>query len=112
VRYMGDPVAIVAAMTAEVAEQALGLIEVEYEPLPVVAIRSLPCADAPLVHEEWETGNLLTHIKVRHGHIEQGFAVSDVIIEREYRTPTVEHAFMEPECAIGVPAGYDENHPS
>jgi selenium-dependent xanthine dehydrogenase len=112
VRYVGDPVVIVAATTAEIAEQALGLIEVEYEPLPVVADPIAAHApDAPLVHEEWETGNLLTHIKVRHGDIEQGFAESDVIIEREYRTPTVEHAFMEPECAIGVPAGYDEDHP-
>jgi selenium-dependent xanthine dehydrogenase len=112
VRYMGDPVAVVAAETAEIGEQALGLIEVEYEPLPVVADPiSAHSPGAPLVHEEWETGNLLKHIKVRHGDVEQGFAESDVIIEREYRTPTVEHAFMEPECSIGVPAGYDEEHP-
>jgi selenium-dependent xanthine dehydrogenase len=112
VRYMGDPVAVVAAETAEIAERALGLIEVEYELLPVVTDPiSAHSPEAPLVHEEWETGNLLKHIKVRHGDVEQGFAQSDVIIEREYRTPTVEHAFMEPECAIGVPAGYDEEHP-
>src|SRR5690606_16260705 len=35
----------------------------------------------------------------------------DVVVEREYRTPTIEHMFMEPECAIGVPAGYDAEHP-
>ncbi len=112
VRYMGDAVAIVAADDADTAARALGLIEVDYEPLTVVGDPEFAHSpEAPLVHEEWETGNLLKHIKVRHGDIEQGFAEADVIVEREYRTPTVEHAFMEPECAIGVPAGYDAGHP-
>ncbi|HML21071.1 MAG TPA: molybdopterin-dependent oxidoreductase [Aggregatilinea sp.] len=111
VRYMGDPVAIVAADTADIAAEALALIEVEYEPLPVVADPEYAnTPEAPRVHEEWEGGNLLKHIKVRHGDVEQGFAEADVIIENEYRTPTIEHAFMEPECAIGVPAGYDDEH--
>jgi xanthine dehydrogenase molybdenum-binding subunit len=111
VRYMGDAVAIVAADTQEIADAALALIEVEYEPLPVVADPVYARSDdAPLLHEGREGGNLLKHIKVRHGDIEQGFAEADVIIERTYRTPTTEHAFLEPECAIGVPAGYDENH--
>ncbi|PJF24002.1 MAG: aldehyde oxidoreductase, partial [Phototrophicales bacterium] len=111
VRYVGDAVAIVAADTQEIADQAIELIEVDYEPLPVVAdpvyARS---PEAPLVHEGREDGNLLKHIKVRHGDIEKGFAEADVIIERTYRTPTTEHAFLEPECAIGVPAGYDSEH--
>ncbi|MEW6579351.1 MAG: molybdopterin cofactor-binding domain-containing protein [Chloroflexota bacterium] len=112
VRYMGDAVAIVAAEDADTAARALDLIEVVYEPLTVVGDPEFAHSpEAPLVHEEWETGNLLKHIKVRHGDIAQGFAESDVIIEREYRTPTVEHAFMEPECAIAVPAGYDDEHP-
>ena len=112
VRYMGDAVAIVAAEDADIAARALELIEVDYEPLPVVADPEYAHSpEAPLVHEEWETGNLLKHIKVRHGDVEQGFAEADVIIEREYRTPTVEHAFMEPECSIAVPAGYDAEHP-
>jgi xanthine dehydrogenase molybdenum-binding subunit len=106
VRYMGDAVAIVAADTEAIAADALALIHVEYEPLGVVADPEYARIEAaPLVHEEWPTGNLLKHIKVRHGDIEQGFAQADVIVEREYRTPTTEHAFLEPECAIGVPAG-------
>lgn len=112
VRYMGDAVAIVAADDADTAARALELIEVDYEPLTVVGDPEFAHSpEAPLVHEGWETGNLLKHIKVRSGDIEQGFAEADVIIEREYRTPTIEHAFMEPECAIGVPAGYDAEHP-
>lgn len=107
VRYMGDPVAIVAADTEEIASEALKLIKIEYEPLPVVDDPEFARSpEAPVLHEGREGGNLLKHIKVRHGDIEQGFAEADVIIEREYHTPTTEHAFLEPECAIGVPAGY------
>jgi xanthine dehydrogenase molybdenum-binding subunit len=114
VRYQGDAVAIVAADTPEIAAGALDLIRVEYEPLPVVAsAEQAREPGAAIVHEEWgatEAGggsNLLEHIKVRHGDIEQGFAEAEIIVEREYRTPTYDHLFMEPECSIGVPAGYD-----
>lgn len=111
VRYMGDAVAIVAAETEYLAAQALELIDVEYEPLPVVADPVYAHSpDAPLVHDGREGGNLLKHIKVRHGDIAQGFEAADVIVERTYRTPTTEHAFLEPECAIGIPAGYDAEH--
>jgi len=117
VRYLGDAVAIVAADTPEIAAQASTLIEVAYEPLPTVAsAEQAREPDAAIVHEEWEaTGdgggsNLLEHIKVRHGDTEQGFAEADVIVEREYRTPTYDHMFMEPECSIGIPAGYDPDH--
>jgi xanthine dehydrogenase molybdenum-binding subunit len=111
VRYMGDAVALVAADTPQIARQALDLIQVAYEPLPVVAsAEAARQPDAALVHEEWETGNLLDHIKVRLGDIEGGLAQADVVIKREYRTPTYEHMFLEPECSIGVPAGHDADH--
>ena len=111
VRYMGDPVAVVAADTQEIAEQAIGLIEVQYEPLGVVADPVYArTPEAPVLHEYREDGNLLKHIKVRHGDIEAGFAAADVIVEKTYHTATTEHAFLEPECAIGVPAGYDADH--
>ena len=99
VRYVGDAVAIVAADTQEIAEQALGLIDVVYEPLPVVddPVKGLE-PDSPLVHE---TGNLLKHIHVEKGNLNEGFANADVVIEREYQTATTEHAFLEPECSIG-----------
>ena len=98
VRYVGDAVAIVAAETPQLARQALELIEVEYEPLPVVTDPEQALApDAPKVHQQ---GNLLKHIKVRKGDVTQGFAEADVIVEAEYRTPMYEHAFLEPECSI------------
>jgi len=101
VRYVGDAVAIVAADTPEIARRALELIEVEYEPLPIVADAvAARRSDAPLVHENWPTGNLLKHIQVRRGDAATGFGEADVLVERTYHTPSVEHLFMEPECAI------------
>ena len=98
VRYVGDAVAVVAAETPEIAQRALTLIEVDYEPLPVMDTpqRALQ-PDAPKIHE---SGNLLKHIKVRRGDIEAGFAQADVVIERTFRTACTEHAFLEPECCI------------
>ncbi len=101
VRYAGDAVAIVAAETKELAQRALDLIDVEYEELPVVDNPiDAQKPDAPLVNDIGH-GNLLKHIKVDKGDVEQGLAQADVIVEREYHTPTYEHAFLEPECAIG-----------
>ena len=108
VRYVGDAIAIVAAESEEIAAAALDLIKVEFEELPTVssAIEALK-PDAPHVHEERPDGNLLKHIKVRKGDMDEGFAAADVIVDQTYRTPTTEHLFLEPECSIGVPAGYD-----
>jgi xanthine dehydrogenase molybdenum-binding subunit len=108
VRYAGDAVALVAADDEQTADAALDLIEVEYEDLPAVTdpIGALQ-ADAPVLHEDRPDGNLLKHIKVGKGDIEAGFAAAEVIVDRTYRTPGTEHLFLEPECAIGVPAGYD-----
>ena len=108
VRYAGDAVAVVAADSEEVAAEALDLIKVEYEELPVVkdCIQAAQ-PDAPIVHEEREDGNLLKHIKVRKGEVARGFEESDVVVERTYRTPQTEQMFLEPECSIGVPKGYD-----
>ena len=106
IRYLGDAIAIVAADSEARARQALEAIEVVVDPLPVVgsAVQAREL-DAALVHEERPAGNLLEHIKVRHGDVEAGLADSDVIVEREYHTPIYEHMFMEPECSIGVPPG-------
>jgi len=108
VRYSGDPVAIVAADTENIAARALDLIRVEYEQLTAVTdAMDAVKPGAPVLHEGRADGNLLKHIKVNKGDIESGFAAADVIVDRTYRTPTTEHMFLEPECAIGVPAGYN-----
>ncbi len=108
VRYAGDAVAIVAADSEEIAAAAIDLVEVEYEELPVVDDALQAAApDAPLVHEGRNNSNLLKHIQVDKGDMETGFAAADVIVDRTYRTQSAEHLFLEPECSIGVPAGYD-----
>ena len=101
VRYVGDALAIVAAETQEIAEQASALIEAEFDLQPVITNPVQARQEGvPQIHEK---GNLLKHIKVRKGDMEQGFAESDVILEHTFHTPTTDHAFIEPECSIGVP---------
>lgn len=101
VRYVGDSVALVAAETQEIAEQAAALIEAEFEPQTVIknAVQSYQ-PDAPKLHE---SGNLLKHIKVRKGDMDAGFADSDVILEHTFHTQITDHAFLEPECSVAVP---------
>jgi len=108
VRYAGDAVAIVAADSADIAAEALDLIQVEYEELPAVSdpVEALE-PDAPVVHEARPDRNLLKHIKVRKGDVEQGFADADVVVDKTYRTPMTEQLFLEPECSIGVPKHYN-----
>jgi xanthine dehydrogenase molybdenum-binding subunit len=108
VRYVGDAVAIVAADCEASAAAALDLIEVDYEELPVLVDPIVAAeADAPLVHDDRAERNLIKHIEVGEGDVALGFAQADVIVDQTYRTPATEHAFLEPECSIGVPAGYN-----
>ncbi|MDJ0748180.1 MAG: molybdopterin-dependent oxidoreductase [Woeseiaceae bacterium] len=108
VRYAGDALAIVAAESDEVAAAAIELVDVEFEELPVVA-DALEAAEseAALVHDDRGDSNVLKHIKVDKGDIEAGFAAADVVVDRTYRTQSAEHLFLEPECSIGIPSGYD-----
>ncbi|MCJ7724712.1 MAG: molybdopterin-dependent oxidoreductase [Anaerolineales bacterium] len=101
IRYVGDAVAILAAKTQEIAAEAVKLIDVEYDELPVVndPIQARR-PDAPILHKN---GNLLKHIKVRKGDISRGFTKADVILEHKFHTPAMDHAFLEPECSIAVP---------
>ncbi|MDZ4159402.1 MAG: molybdopterin cofactor-binding domain-containing protein, partial [Anaerolineaceae bacterium] len=98
VRYVGDAVALVAAETRDIAMQAIDLIKVDYKPLPVISdpVQSHHTQDQSL-HEK---GNLLKHIKVRKGNIEDGFTHSEIILEHTFHTQFTDHAFIEPECSI------------
>ena len=101
VRYVGDAIAVVAAETLEIANQASALIEAEFDLQPVITNPVMAREEGvPQIHEK---GNLLKHIKVRKGDMEKGFAESDVILEHTFHTPIYDHAFIEPECSIGVP---------
>jgi CO/xanthine dehydrogenase Mo-binding subunit len=98
VRHFGDAVAAVAATSWEAAAEAIGLIQVDYEPLPVVLdpIAAMQ-PDAPAVHGN---SNIASHLKIRNGDIEQGWRESDVIFEEKITTQMVEHAHIEPHAAI------------
>jgi selenium-dependent xanthine dehydrogenase len=101
VRYVGDALAIVAAETQDIAEQASALIEAEFDLQPVITNPVQARQDGvPQIHEK---GNLLKHIKVRKGDMDAGFAKADLVFEHTFHTPTTDHAFIEPECSIGVP---------
>jgi len=98
VRFEGDAIALIAAESEEIAEEALKAIKVDIEELPVVfdpeeALKP----DAPSIHEK---GNLLFKRKIVKGDVEKGFATSDLIIEEEYETQMLEHAYIEPEAGV------------
>lgn len=99
IRYIGEPVALIAAETAKIAENALELIEFEYEELPAVfdAEEALQ-SGAPVLHDAYPD-NLLVHSKIRHGDIEAGFAAADEIIEETFTSPVAQQVMLEPHVA-------------
>jgi CO/xanthine dehydrogenase Mo-binding subunit len=100
VRYVGEPVAAVAAEDLAAAEEALALIHVDYEELPTVTnIEAAIKPGAPLVHED-KGSNIGTHEKVNRGNADEGFAQSDIIAEDNFTFPMVYHYAMEPHSAI------------
>ena len=98
VRYVGEPVALVAAETLVLAEQALKLIEVDYEPLPGVydPLAALQ-PGAPILHAP---DNIVARWRVRKGDLDLGMARADVIVENTYRVPYQEHAYLETESGV------------
>lgn len=104
VRFMGEAVALVAAETLDVAEKALDLIEVDYEPFPAVfdpleAMRP----GAPVVTEP---DNIVSRWQIRKGDPDSALRAADLIVERTYRTQFIDHAYLEPEAGV---AWVDEN---
>jgi len=99
VRFMGEGVALVAAQTLEIAEEAVKLIRVKYEPLPGVydPIEAMKPGAYRVGEDE---SNVICSYKVRKGNIEEGFARSDIIVENTFRVPHVDHAFLEPHSGV------------
>jgi xanthine dehydrogenase molybdenum-binding subunit len=120
VLYKGHAVAAVAAVSSHVAQEALALIDVDYEPLPPVldALEAMR-EDAPLLHERLMTlsnpgfrvgstraeddpskgSNIANHFDFRLGDVELGFQEADVILEREYQSVYVHQGYIEPHSA-------------
>jgi CO/xanthine dehydrogenase Mo-binding subunit len=98
VRYVGDPVALVAARSEEAGEEAAGRVRVVYEDLPFVSNPEEALKPyAPPIHEK---GNLLLEFHVVKGDVDAGFKEADVIAEETYATTWIEHAYLEPDAGI------------
>ncbi len=111
--YKGQAVAAVAAVSPHIAEEALKLIVVDYEPLPHVTEVVAAMQDAaPLLHDDLETeslgkstgkhSNIAKHIQFKKGEVAQGFAGAAVVIEREFHTATVHQGYIEPHSATAL----------
>ena len=113
VRYVGEPVASVAATDEKIAQEAIDLIEVEYEELPYVLdpLRAME-SGAPLIHENLHLyqhipiikpvkgSNICHHVQFLKGNVEEGFRESDFVFEDTFSTQMVQHGCMEPHMAI------------
>ncbi len=116
VRYVGEPVAAVVAMDLDIAQEALDLIEVEYDELPAVFDAALALtAGAPLVHDRpppmgptyadiivhtQANTNICNHFKLRKGDVEGGFAGADHVFEDVFTSPPVQHVPMETHVCV------------
>jgi len=100
VRFVGDQLALVVAEDEAAAARALGEIVVEFEDLPgVTDLESALAAGASLLHPERDS-NIFCHYRIRRGDAQAALAAADVVVQREYRTPVQEHAFLQPEAGV------------
>ena len=100
VRFIGDEVAAVAAVSEEVAEKALKLIDVHYEVLPgVFSPEEALAPDAPRIHERESNIGLATAIEA--GDVDKAFEDAFLVHEGKYRTQLVAHSALEPHAALG-----------
>jgi carbon-monoxide dehydrogenase large subunit len=115
VRFVGEPVAAVAAVSEEVADEAIRLIRVEYEELPAVFDPVEAAGDgAPIIHEDMASyqrigvvqpipgTNIISYSEERQGDVERGFADSDYVFTDTFRIHTVQHVAIEPHGSIAL----------
>ncbi len=100
VRFVGDEVAAVAALTEEIAERACELIDVEYEVLePVFDPEHAMDPGAPVIHDKWPN-NCSVYVHKEFGDVEKGFREADHIRTDRFTTQQISHVAMEPHCCI------------
>ncbi len=113
VRYVGQPVAAVAATTREAADAALAAIDVVYDPLPAALdLEAALAPGAPLIHEAWQTytaipilhreGNVCQRARIVAGDVERGFLEADRVFEHRFRTAMVHQGYAEPRAAVAA----------
>src|SRR5256885_7611320 len=102
VRFVGDPVAAVAAIDEDVAFDAMNLIEVEYEPLQTISsIEEGLMIDEPRIHEYGDGGNIHKKVSLEFGDIDEGFAAADLVREDTFFYEGNTHLPMEQHAAVG-----------
>ena len=102
VRFIGDPVAAVAAIDEDVAFDAMNLIEVEYEPLQTISsIEEGVMIDEPRIHEYGDGGNIHKKVSLEFGDMDEGFAAADLIREDTFFYEGNTHLPMEQHAAVG-----------
>lgn len=104
VRFMGEPLAILAGTDLKKVRESVKLVKIEYERLPVIKdVHDALDKSLTPVHE---SGNILLEFKNEKGNVKNGFEESDFIIEDDFYTPVQDHGYMEPEACF---AKIDEN---
>ncbi|MCL6554638.1 MAG: molybdopterin-dependent oxidoreductase, partial [Firmicutes bacterium] len=101
VRHVGEAVAVVAAETLRLAEEAVQKVRVRYERLP--AVHDPVAARHPEAVRVHDGGNVAAHIRIRDGDVSRGFDEADVRVEEEFKTTFVEHCHLEPHAGLAVP---------
>ncbi|MCC7015346.1 MAG: molybdopterin-dependent oxidoreductase [Planctomycetes bacterium] len=101
VRFIGDPVAAVAALDEDTANAALKLIEVEYQVLHAYLdpFEALVRHDPP-IHEDRKEGNISKNVRLEFGAVDEALAGADVVVEDDYEFHGTTHAAIEPHCAL------------
>ncbi|MGY4706976.1 molybdopterin-dependent oxidoreductase [Candidatus Bipolaricaulota sp. J31] len=98
VRYTGDPVALVVAEDRAAAERGAKLVRVEYEPLPpVFSPEEALGNEAPPL---FPAGNVACRFSLKQGNPEEAFSQAALVVEGEFTTQAIEHAYLEPEAGI------------
>lgn len=99
VRFYGEPVAAIVAETLEEAQAAEKFVEITYKKLPVVSNIEEAIDGKAVIHED-HPDNIVSRTPVIKGDVESGFASSDVVIEQDYSTQCVDHAYLETEAGL------------
>jgi selenium-dependent xanthine dehydrogenase len=104
-RYVGDAIALVAAESDAIAREAIGLIRAEYEALePLRSPEEALAPGAPQIHPG---GNILSRLELKRGDAAAAIAASAHSVSLSFRTPSTDHAFMEPEASLAFPPDAD-----
>ena len=99
-RWEGDQVALVVAESEAIAAAACRLIELDWEPLPIISDMLEARRDEVVIHPEIGS-NVLKHLRIRKGDMDVGWAAADVVVEGTYHLPYQEHAYLQPEAGVG-----------